>query len=104
VIINDTRRYLQQTSAPYIPALDFITQMLSKHSVQGAEATGSLDVSNDADDDHGGCLQAADQRMSSMHAGLLRKSVRHLDDCHSLAGLLLVQLGARLLDLTKDVG
>jgi hypothetical protein len=65
-----------------LPALDLVAQVLGPDGVQGAQATGGLDVSDDTDDDHGGSLNDGD----------------------GLAGLLLVQLGAGLLDLTQNVG
>ena len=62
-------------------ALDGVVQVLGPHRVERAQATRGFDVANDADNDHR----------------------RGLDDGDGLAGLLLVQLGAGLLDLTQDV-
>ena len=62
-------------------ALDRVVQVLRPHGVERAQAARGLDVANNADHDHR----------------------RGLDNCDGLAGLFLVQLGAGLLDLTKDV-
>jgi hypothetical protein len=62
-------------------ALHLIREMGSPHSGEGAEAVGGLHVANKADRGHG----------------------RSLEDGNSLNSLLLVELGARALDLTDDV-
>jgi len=62
-------------------ALELVGQVLGPHGGEGPEAAGGLDVPNKADNDHGGGL----------------------DDGHSLDSLLLVGLGARLVDVTDDV-
>ena len=56
--------------------------MLSPHGGERADATGGLDVADDADNHHG----------------------RSLNDSDCLSDLLLVGLGTRLLDITHDVG
>jgi len=55
--------------------------MLGKDGLEGAQALWRLDVANSADDDHGWGL----------------------DDGDGLDGLLLVQLGAQLVDITNNV-
>lgn len=64
------------------PTAALLGEVLSPDGGDGSQATGGLDVSDHADDHHGGSL----------------------DDGDSLADLLLVGLGARLCDLTGDVG
>ncbi len=59
-----------------------LAQVLSPHGGQGAETTGSLDVADDADNNHGGSL----------------------DDGDSLDDLLLVGLGARTVKVADNVG
>jgi hypothetical protein len=63
-------------------ATDFIGKMLSPDGGESAKTTGSLDVTNDTDDDHGGSL----------------------DDADSLDDLLLVHLGTRTVKITDNVG
>jgi len=62
-------------------ALEVIRKMLGPNRVEGTETTGGLDVANDTDNNHSGAL----------------------DDGNGLAGLLLVELGSGLLDITDDV-
>jgi len=64
------------------PPLGFLANVLSPDSFEGSEAAGSLDVSDQTDAHHG----------------------RGLDDGDSLHNFLLVDLGARPLDLSDDVG
>lgn len=66
----------------YSLALHLVAQVLSPNGVQGAQATGGLDVANNTHNDHG----------------------RSLNNGDSLTGLLLVQLGAGLVHLTQNVG
>lgn len=63
-------------------AESLLTNVVGPHGGNGTETTGSLDVADDTDDDHGGSL----------------------DDGHGLADLLLVGTGAGTLDLTHNVG
>jgi hypothetical protein len=62
--------------------LDLIVQVVGPNGGQGAQAARGLDVADDADHNHGG----------------------RLDDRHGLDSLLLVELGAGLVDVTQDVG
>ena len=62
--------------------LDFLGEMLGPDSGERAETAGGFDVANHTDDNHG----------------------RGLDDGDGLGDLLLVGLGAGLLDVTHDVG
>ncbi|GIL83821.1 hypothetical protein Vretifemale_12553, partial [Volvox reticuliferus] len=63
------------------PALDLLAQVLSPHRIQGAQTTWGLNVADHANHDHR----------------------RALNDGDRLTGLLLVQLGAGLLNLTYNV-
>mmetsp|Transcript_29098 Transcript_29098/g.68072 ORF Transcript_29098/g.68072 Transcript_29098/m.68072 type:complete len:263 (+) Transcript_29098:492-1280(+) len=62
-------------------AAELVGQMLGPDGGEGAETAGGLDVAHHPDDNHG----------------------RGLDHRHGLDGLLLVRLGARLVNVTDDV-
>ena len=62
--------------------LDFVRQVLGPDGGEGSETSGSLDVANDTDNDHGGSLEDGD----------------------SLDNLFFVHLGAGTVELTDNVG
>lgn len=62
--------------------LNIVTQVLSPDGSQGLETTGSGNVTNDTDNDHGGSL----------------------DDGDGLNNLLLVHLASRAIQITDDMG
>lgn len=62
-------------------ALDRLVEVISPDGAEGLQATGSGLVADQTDNNHG----------------------RGFDDCDSLQGLLLVQLGAGTVDITQDV-
>lgn len=63
-------------------ALAVLGQVVGPHGGEGTEATGGLNVTDKTDDNHGGAV----------------------DDGDGLNNVLLVELGARSLDFTDDVG
>ena len=83
-------------------ALDFVAQVLSPHGGEGAETTGSLNITNKTNNDHLEKTQmlAIGTKPSGLHCSYWWC----IDDRDGLNNFLLVRLCARSVEVTNDRG